>query len=85
MSCESRIFRNVPLDTFNCMKNKLQSAGINIPSGYKGELSGAGVVVDFKWDGKLTLTITITEKPFFVSYELAVSKIKQLVIECNGS
>jgi hypothetical protein len=79
------VFRNIPLDTFNCMKNKLQDAGINIPPENKGELSGAGIVADFEWDGKSTLTINITQKPFFVSCEIAASKIKQFVKECNGS
>ncbi|HWR25692.1 MAG TPA: hypothetical protein VN278_05590 [Methanosarcina sp.] len=85
MNCEPMIFRNVPTDTFECMKKKLQGAGINIPPGNKGELSGGGIAADFEWDGQSTLTITIKEKPFFVSCEIAASKIKQFVIECNGS
>jgi hypothetical protein len=85
VSCEQIVFRNVPVDTFNCMKKRLQDAGINIPPGNRGELSGPGIVADFEWDEKSTLTITIKEKPFFVSCEIAASKLKQFVTECNGS
>ncbi len=85
MRCKPILFRNVPPVTFNCMKKKLQGAGIHIPPENKGELSGSGVVADFEWDGKSILSITITEKPFFVSCEVAAYKIRQFVIECHGS
>jgi len=61
------------------MKKKLQGAGIHIPPENKGELSGSGVVADFEWDGKSILSITITEKPFFVSCEVAAYKIRKFV------
>jgi len=67
------------------MKKKLHSEGIQTPSGNKGELSGSGVVADFEWDGNSTLTITIKEKPFFISCEVAAYKIRQFVVECHGS
>lgn len=85
MSCKSIKFHNVPPEVFNCMKKKLQGAGINIPLGNKGKLSGSGIVADFEWDGQSNLTITITEKPFIVSCEVAAMKIKQFVRQCHGS
>ena len=85
MSCRPITFRNVPPEVFNCMKKKLQGAGINVPPGNKGELSGSGIVADFEWDGQSALTITITEKPFIVSCEVAAMKIKQFVRQCHGS
>jgi len=85
MSCRPITFRKVPPDTFTCMKKKLQEAGIHVPPGNRGELSGSGIVADFEWDGQSNLTITITEKPFFVSCEVASMKIKQFVRQCHGS
>ncbi|HII80780.1 MAG TPA: hypothetical protein HA261_10420 [Methanosarcina sp.] len=85
MSCKPIKLRNVPPEVFNCMKKKLQGAGINVPPGNKGELSGSGIVADFEWDGQSNLTITITEKPFIVSCEVAAMKIKQFVRQCHGS
>jgi len=67
------------------MKKKLENAGIHTPPGNKGKLSGMGIVADFEWDGKCNLIITIKEKPFFVSSELAEYQIKQFVTECYGS
>jgi hypothetical protein len=67
------------------MKKKLQEAGISVPSGNIGELSGSGIVADFEWDGQSNLTITIKEKPFIVSCEVAAMKIKQFVRKCHGS
>jgi hypothetical protein len=85
MSCRPIKFRDVSPDTFNCMKKKLQNAGIHVPPGNRGELSGKGITADFEWDGQSNLTITITEKPFIVSCEVAAMKIKQFVRQCHGS
>lgn len=85
MSCKPITFRNISPDTFNCMKKKLQDYGIHVPPVNKGELSGAGIMANFEWDEESALTITIKERPFFVSCELAASKLKQFVVECNGS
>ena len=85
MSCKPIIFRNVKPDTFNCMKKKLQDNGIYIPGGYRGELSGKGITASFEWDGQSNLTITITEKPFIVSCEVAAQKMRAFVRACHGS
>ena len=85
MSCRPIKFRNVPPETFNCMKKKLQNHGIYIPSGSVGTLSGKGITASFEWDGVSNLVITITEKPFIVSCEVAAMKIRQFVRECHGS
>lgn len=85
MSCKPITFHNVPPNTFTCMKKKLQEAGINVPPGNKGELSGSGIVADFEWDGQAKLTITIKKKPFIVNCEVAAMKIKQFVRQCHGS
>jgi hypothetical protein len=67
------------------MKKKLLDEGIGVPPGNIGRLSGSGAVADFEWDGQSKLTITITEKPFLVSCEVAAMKIKQFVRQCHGS
>lgn len=85
MSCKPITFCNVSPDTFTCMKNKLQDADIYIPPGNKGKLSWAGIVADFEWDGKCILTIKITEKPIFISCDVAAYKIQKFVLECHGS
>lgn len=85
MSCKPITFCNVSLDTFKYMKKKLQDTDIHIPPENKGELSWAGIVADFEWDGKSKLTIKITEKPLFISCDVAAYKIKKFVIECHGS
>jgi len=50
MSCKPITFHNVPPEVFNCMKKKLQEAGIHVPPRNRGELSGSGIVADFEWD-----------------------------------
>jgi len=85
VSCRPIKFRNVPPETFSCMKKKLQNHGIDVPSGRRGELSGKGITASFEWDGVSNLVITITEKPFIVSCEGVAMKIKQFVRECHGS
>lgn len=82
MSCKPLVFCNVPPDTFDRMKKRLNDAGIYTPAGNKGKLSGKGIVADFEWDGINNLTVVIKQKPFFLSCELAESQIKQFIIEC---
>jgi hypothetical protein len=83
--CEPTTFSNVPPDTFECMKKKLQDYGIYVPPGNDGELSGKGVAASFLWDEKSNLTIQIKEKPLPVSCDLASREIKKFVEECQGS
>ena len=84
-SCKSVTFSNVPPDTFTCMKTKLQGYGISVPPGNSGELSGHGIVGNFVWDGKSSLTLQITKKPLFISCGTADSEIDKFVKECQGS
>jgi hypothetical protein len=67
------------------MKKKLQDTDIHIPPGNKGELSWAGIVADFEWDGESKLPSKSRKKPLFISCDVAAYKIKKFVIECQGS
>ncbi|WP_410510009.1 hypothetical protein RSJ42_07785 [Methanosarcina hadiensis] len=84
-SCKSITFINVTPDAFECMKSRLQNYGIDVPPGNEGEISGKGVTGSFEWDGKSLLTITIEEKPFWVSCETADERVMLFVDECKGS
>lgn len=83
--CAPTSFLDVPPDTFECMKTKLQDYGISVLPGNFGELSGKGVTAVFLWDGKSILTIKVKEKPFAVSCETANNEIRKFVEECHGS
>lgn len=83
MGCRPVTIKNVTPDVFNCMKRKLQGAGIHVPPGKKGELSGSGVVADYDWDGESKLTVTIKEKPFIIGCNAVAGKIKSFVKECQ--
>lgn len=83
-SCKPLKFINVTPDAFECMKKKLQDYGIDVPPGNEGEMSEKGVTGSFEWDGKSVLTITIKEKPFWVSCETADERVILFVDECKG-
>lgn len=83
--CEPTIFSNVPPDTFECMKTKLQDYGIYVPAGNEGELSSKGIAAHFLWDGESILTIKVTDKPAFVSCRTADNELKKFVDECQVS
>lgn len=85
MACTPVTFHSVTPDVFSCMKQKLEAAGIHVPPGNKGELSGQGVVADFDWDGSTNLTITVKEKPFFISCGTVIGKIQDFVHQCHGN
>jgi hypothetical protein len=84
MGCSPVTFHNVTPNVFNCMKNKLEASGLHVPSGNKGEISGHGVVADFDWDGAANLTITVKDKPFFISCGTATGKIQDFVHQCGA-
>jgi len=83
--CEPTKFSNVPPNTFECMKTKLQNYGISVPPGNTGVLSGKGISGSFMWDGASNLIIQITGKPFFVSCGIATNEISKFVEQCQGS
>ncbi|AKB23497.1 hypothetical protein MSMTP_0028 [Methanosarcina sp. MTP4] len=83
MGCRPVTIKDVTPEVFNCMKKKLQGAGIHVPPGRKGELSGRGIVADYDWDGDSKLTVTITEKPFIIGCNAVAGKIKNFVKECQ--
>lgn len=82
--CKPLKFVNVTPDAFECMKNKLQNYGIEVPPGNEGEMSERGVTGSFEWDGESVLTITIKEKPSWVSCETADERVILFVDECKG-
>lgn len=82
--CDPIIFVNVTPDAFDCMKKQLQDYGIDVPPGNEGELSGKGITGSFEWDGKSVLTITIKEKPVFVSCNTSDEKLMLFVDKCKG-
>ncbi|KKG15222.1 hypothetical protein EO98_15515 [Methanosarcina sp. 2.H.T.1A.6] len=84
MGCNPVTFHNVTPNVFNCMKQKLESAGLHVPSGNSGEISGSGVVADFNWDGTANLTITVKSKPFIVSCDTVTGKIQDFVHQCGA-
>ena len=83
-SCKSIKFLKVTPKSFECMKKKLQDYGINVPPGNRGELSGQGVTADFEWDGRSVLTITVKEKPNFITCDAADEKLIMFVDKCKG-
>jgi len=82
--CKPLKFVNVTPDAFECMKKKLQDYGVEVPPGNEGEMSEKGVTGSFEWDGKSVLTITIKEKPFWVSCETADERVILFVDECKS-
>jgi len=83
--CKPIKFINVTPERFECMKERLQDSSVRIPPGNEGELSGRGITADFEWDGESNLTISITDKPFFVSCENIDQALINFVKECDGS
>ena len=77
-------YHHVTPEVFKCMKNKLIDMGIHGSDSNSGHISGHGVEADFSWDGKSDLTITITDKPAFISCGIIIGNIHDIVHECHG-
>ncbi len=85
MGCNKVIYHGVTSGVFECLKKKLENAGIHVPSGHSGQISGHGVTAKFSWDeGAATLSITITELPWYVSCGMATGRIHDQIQQCGG-
>jgi hypothetical protein len=82
--CDPVTFHNVNQSAFDCMKKKLSDAGIAVPPGSSGRMSGQGVTADFSWDGS-NLMIHIVDKPWIVSCGTVIGKINDFVRSCGGT
>ena len=85
MACDPVTFHNVSAAVFKCLKNELEEAGVMVPTGASGTISGNGVEAEFKWDkAAKTLTVIVTSKPIFVSCGYVTGKIHDSVVACGG-
>lgn len=80
--CRTVTYSGITPDRFECMKQNLQDYGIYVPPGENGELSGNGITANFEWDGESKLTITVTEKPFFISCRTITDRVRQFAQNC---
>ena len=83
--CDPITYNNVTQSVFDCLKNTLKNAGINVPAGNEGEIEGYGVKGHFKWDGATTLTVIITDKPLILPCGVIIGKFNDTVHDCGGS
>jgi hypothetical protein len=83
--CDSVTYHNVTQNVFDCLKKKLEHAGVKVPAGNEGEIEGNGVKGHFKWDGATNLTITITSKPLILPCGTIMGKLNDTVNDCGGS
>jgi hypothetical protein len=81
--CGPVTYSGITPDRFECMKQDLQDYGIYVPPGESGELYGNGIAAGFEWDRESKLTITVTEKPFFVGCGTITDRIRQFAQVCE--
>jgi hypothetical protein len=78
-------YKNVNSEVFDSMKQKLAKAGVQVHQGNEGDIIGYGAKIHFKWEKESNLTITIKDKPWYVSNETIEGKITEFVHNCGGS
>lgn len=83
--CDPVTFHNVNQGVFDCMKKKLTDAGIPVPPGNRGRMSGQGVTADFDWDGSANLMIHVIDKPWYASCGTVIGKISDFIHSCGGT
>jgi hypothetical protein len=78
-------YTNVNTTVFASMKQKLAQAGVEVPQGNEGDIEKYDAKVHFKWDNSTNFTITIKEKPMYISDKTIIAKITDFVHDCGGS
>jgi hypothetical protein len=82
---DSITYNSVKPNVFSCMKQRLTEASVQVPQGNEGDLEGYGTKVHFNWDGLTNLTISIKDKPWYISRETITGKIHDFVLACGGN
>ena len=78
-ACATQTFSNVQAAAWNCLKAKAVSAGFSISTD-SGSHSAAGVTVEWNYDASAaTLSITCTERPWFLSCSTINGKVHELI------
>jgi hypothetical protein len=83
-NCESQTFCKVTPGVFNNIKDFTENygnLGIQIPDGNCGDISKMGATAHFEYNGCDKLTIQFTKLPFFVSEDLANSKLNAFITQ----
>ncbi|MGB9941261.1 hypothetical protein [Methanosarcina sp.] len=82
--CQGIKFKDVTPEVFSCMKKKLQSYGIEVPSGNSGVLEGNGIVAHISLDSEANLIIEIKERPLSTYCGQVSGKLRAFFRECQG-
>jgi len=82
--CQGIIFKNVTPEVFSCMKKKLQSYGIEVPSGNSGIFEGNGIIAHFSLDSEANLVIEIKERSLNTYCGQVSGKFKAFWRDCQG-
>jgi len=77
-------YTNVNTTVFASMKQKLAQAGVEVPQGNEGDIEKYDAKVHFKWDNSTNFTVTIKEKPLYISDKTIIEKITDFVHDCGG-
>lgn len=85
MPCDPVTFHNINSNVFVCLRNRLISAGFNVPVGTTGQIKGFGITADFNWDGASNLMIHIISKPIIPTCGTLMGIITDHVISCGGT
>jgi hypothetical protein len=84
-ACDPIVVHDITRAIFDCLRAKLSDVGVTIPSGTSGEISGMGLSGTFAWEEETeTLTVTVTQKPFFLSCEMIDEQLRRAADRCKA-
>ena len=84
MACDPVHFEGISAQTFQSLRDALAQAGITVPLGTSGTISGGGVTATFSWDGANVLKVQVVDKPFLASCNRVNSKLGDFVVKAGG-
>lgn len=80
MACQPIIVQGVTPKVMASVQDKLKSFGMEMPTLPTGTISQMGVKASYIWDeGAAVLTVTVHDKPIFISCSMIESRIKDAV------
>ena len=84
MACDTLRFTRITSAVFQNLKSNLAGAGIDVPAGNSGSISGKGITAKFSWDGRDILVVQVTDKSFLAPSAMVNSELEKFVAGAGG-
>ena len=84
-ACPTATFTDVSAQVIDCLRGRLEGQGLKVPPGNSGTITGRVATLEVEWNEEsATLTVEVTDKPWILSCEAIMGRMRVAVAACGG-